>query len=93
MNVKIFGREECNLCKATLKKFKFYIDKHKLKKKVTLTYYDLDTVDGVAEASYLDALDMPTTIIEKDGIEVARWEKKIPIVAEFRKYLEGRKNG
>jgi len=83
MKVKIFGKKECNLCKASVKKFQFFLDKWELAERVELAFYDLDTVDGLAEGSLLDALEVPTIILEKDGVEIARWEKRIPRSDEF----------
>ncbi len=83
MKVKIFGKKDCNLCKASLKKFQFFLDKWELTERIELTFYDLDTVDGLTEGSLLDALEVPTIILEEDGMEVARWEKTIPKSDEF----------
>ncbi len=83
MKVKIFGKKDCNLCKASLRKFEFFLDKWELSEKIELTFYDLDTVDGLTEGSLLDALEVPTIILEKDGMEVARWEKRVPRSDEF----------
>jgi len=85
MKVKIFGKKECNLCKASVKKFQFFLDKWELAERVELAFYDLETVDGLAEGSLLDALEVPTIILEKDGVEIARWEKRIPRSDEFGK--------
>jgi len=88
VNVKVFGKKECNLCKASLKKFEFFIDKWGLGEKVTLTFYDLDTVDGLTEGSFLNALEVPTIVLEEGGVEVVRWEKRMPTSDEFGKFLQ-----
>ncbi|MDH5173955.1 MAG: hypothetical protein OEW43_01710 [Elusimicrobiota bacterium] len=85
MKVKIFGKKNCNLCKASLKKFQFFLDKWELTERIELNFYDLDTVDGLTEGSLLDALEVPTIILEKDGLEIARWEKRVPRSDEFGK--------
>jgi len=87
MKIKIFGKKDCNICKASLKKIQFFLDKWKLKDKIKIISYNLDTVDGLTEGALLNALEVPTIIIEKDGIELFRWEKKIPKSDEFRKLL------
>jgi hypothetical protein len=87
MKVKIFGKKECNLCKASLRKFQFFLDKWELVERIQLAFYDLDTVDGLAEGSLLDALEVPTIIVEEDGVEIARWEKRIPRSEEFGEVL------
>jgi len=83
MKVKIFGKKDCNLCQASVKKFQFFLDKWELSERIELTFYDLDTVEGLTEGSLLDALEVPTIILEEDGREVARWEKRIPKSDEF----------
>ena len=83
MKVKIFGKKDCNICKASLRKFQFFLDKCELTERIKLTFYDLDTVDGLTEGSLLDALEVPTIILEKEGMEIARWEKRIPRSDEF----------
>ena len=87
MKVKIFGKKDCNLCKASLRKFRFFLGKWELVERIELTFYDLDTVDGLTEGSLLDALEVPTIILEEDGVEIARWEKRIPRSEEFEKIL------
>jgi len=83
MKVKIFGKRDCNICKASLRKLKFFLDKWELAERIELAFYDLDTVDGLSEGSFLDALEVPTIILEEDGVEIARWEKRIPRSDEF----------
>lgn len=83
MRVKIFGKKDCNLCKASLKKFQFFLDKWELTERIEINFYDLDTVEGLTEGSLLDALEVPTIILEKDGLEIARWEKRVPRSDEF----------
>jgi hypothetical protein len=85
MKVKIFGKKDCNLCQASVKKFQFFLDKWELTERIELTFYDLDTVDGLTEGSLLDALEVPTIILENDGMEIARWEKTVPRSDEFEK--------
>ena len=87
MRVKIFGKKECNLCKASLRKFQFFLDKWELTERITVAFYDLDTVDGLTEGSLLDALEVPTIVLEDDGVEVARWEKRVPRSDEFGEIL------
>jgi glutaredoxin len=78
MKVKIFGKKDCPICKASLRKFEFFLHKWELAERVELAFYDLDTVDGLTEGSLLDALEVPTIVLEDEGVEIARWEKRIP---------------
>lgn len=84
MNIKIFGKQNCDACKSTKEKFNIFLDKWEKKEDVVITFFDLDTVEGLTEGAMLDATDVPTTIIEKDGQEVARWQKKVPLSKDFK---------
>ena len=77
MKVKIFGKEGCAKCQTTKNKFKHFIAKLEVDEKVTLDYHDMESIDGRAEGAYNDVLQIPTTIIEKDGDVIARWEGEI----------------
>ncbi|MCG2711051.1 MAG: thioredoxin family protein [Candidatus Omnitrophica bacterium] len=77
MKVKIFGKEGCAKCQTTKNKFKHFITKLEVDEKVTLDYHDMESIDGRAEGAYNDVLRIPTTIIEKNGEVIARWEGEI----------------
>lgn len=79
MQVKIFGKEGCAKCQTTKNKFKHFITKLEVDEKVAIDYHDLESVDGRAEGAYNDVNDLllPTTIIEKDGEVIARWEGEV----------------
>ena len=79
MKVKIFGKEGCAKCQTTKNKFKHFITKLEIDDKVKLDYHDMGSIEGRAEGAYNDVnlLVMPTTIIEKDGEVIARWEGEI----------------
>ncbi|MFH1715280.1 MAG: hypothetical protein ABH857_03690 [Elusimicrobiota bacterium] len=88
VTVKIFGKQNCDLCKKVKEKFDVFLAHWEKKDGVNITFYDLDTPEGLVEGAMLNATDVPTTIIEKDGSEVARWEKKSPVSQEFRGFFE-----
>lgn len=88
IKIKIFGKKDCSACKATKEKFAFFLDKWVVFKKIEMIFYDLDTLEGLTEAASRDALGIPTTIIEKDGHEIARWEKTVPQSKDFKQYFE-----
>ncbi len=79
MKVSIFGKEGCAKCQTTKNKFKHFITKLEVNEKVEIDYHDLGSIDGRAEGAYNDVSDvvLPTTIIEKDGEVVARWEGEV----------------
>ncbi len=88
MMVAIFGKEDCELCKATRKKVAFFLSKWGLTKQVVIEFYDLSTVDGMAEGAFYDVLEIPTTIIFNNGTSLARWEGKLPPSRDIGAHLQ-----
>jgi thiol-disulfide isomerase/thioredoxin len=87
MQIKIFGKKTCPACKSAREKFEFFLDRWEVSAKPEIIFYDLDTVDGLAEGSYYDVREIPTTILEKESREITRWTKKVPLSREFKKYF------
>ncbi len=88
MNVKVFGKPGCEFCKTTMKKFETFFTLWKIGERVSLSFYDMETVDGLAEGAFLSVVKIPTSIIEKDGTVVARWDGKVPVSEEFKPHFE-----
>lgn len=86
MRVSVFGRKECDACKAAVEKIEYFTRKWK-RDDVAIEYVDMDTPDGLAEGAYRDVYDIPTVILEREGNEVVRWVKTVPVSQEFRKYF------
>jgi DNA replication protein DnaC len=87
MKIKVFGKQNCAKCETTKNKINHYLKKNNGADKAALEFYDLDTVDGMAEGAYNDVLKIPTTIIEKDNLALAKWEGEVPKTEEFSAYL------
>jgi thiol-disulfide isomerase/thioredoxin len=83
MQVKVFGKPDCEFCKTTMKKFETFTKRWNASA-VALTFFDMETVDGLAEGAFNSVTKIPTTIIEKDGSILARWDGKVPLSEEFR---------
>jgi len=88
MNVKVFGKPGCEFCKTTMKKFQTFFTLWKIGEQVDLSFFDMETVDGLAEGAFLGVIKIPTSIIEKDGQVVARWDGKVPVSEEFKPHFE-----
>ncbi len=88
MEVKIFGKKDCVKCQTTKNKFSFFLKKWNISGKVKVSFYDMDTMDGLTEAAYCGAGKIPTTVIENDGEEKIRWSGEVPKSEDFKKYLE-----
>ncbi|MDD5259352.1 MAG: hypothetical protein PHD29_05250 [bacterium] len=89
VKIKIFGKTNCDACKAVKEKFNFFLNHWGLANQAEIIYIDLDTVDGLSQGAYADALEFPTTILEKNGQELARWKKTVPTSQEFKQFFKG----
>ncbi len=88
MKVKVFGKPGCEFCKTTMKKFETFLGMWNIKDKVALSFYDMETVDGLAEGAFLGVTKIPTSIIEMDDKVLARWDGKVPVSEEFKPHFE-----
>ncbi len=89
MEVKIFGKPGCEYCKTTIKKFETFFDRWSIDKNIIpLLFFDMEQVDGLAEGAFYSVSKIPSTIIEKDGRILARWDGQVPLSEEFKKYFE-----
>lgn len=87
MKVEVFGKEDCAICKSTQRKLGHFVEKWGLKERVDISFVDMDTVEGMAEAAFRDILEVPTTIISADGKTCGRWEGVVPPSEEVRGVL------
>ena len=87
MQVKIFGKKDCAKCRTTKNKIEFFISKWNLKERLKILFLDLDTVEGLAEGALNDVLRIPTTILERDGNVLVRWDGEVPNSDEFKNYI------
>jgi thiol-disulfide isomerase/thioredoxin len=88
MLIKVFGKPGCEFCKTTVKKFETFLALWKINDKAKISFFDMETVDGLAEGAFLGVTKIPTTIIEKDGSVLARWDGKVPLSEEFKPIFE-----
>lgn len=87
MEIKIFGKKNCAKCQTTKNKFHFFLKKWNISDKVKVGFCDMDTVDGLAEGAFYSVGKVPTTILENEGREAARWTGEVPKSEDFKKYL------
>ncbi len=82
-SVKIFTKAKCPKCPAAKE-----IGKKLKKEGIPVFHYDLDTTDGLAEASFYSILSTPSLIVE-DGEEreVIGWRGRVPALEEVKLYL------
>ena len=82
-SVKIFTKAKCPRCPG-VKEMAIALKKEG----VPVYHYDLDTIDGLAEASFYSILSTPSLIIEdEEEREVVGWRGIAPTLQEVRRYL------
>jgi glutaredoxin len=81
--VKIFTKAKCPKCPAAKE-----IGTALKREGVPVYHYDLDTIDGLAEASFYGILSTPSILIE-DGKEkeVMSWRGVTPTLQEVKQHL------
>ena len=77
-SIKVFGKSGCAKCKTTKSKLEFFMPKWNVSNQVKMSFYDMDTVEGLAEGAFYDVDNIPTTLVEKAGKEIKRWELEVP---------------
>ena len=83
MEIWVFGREECPNCKVAKTCVDKLIKNNGISASVKHVYYDMDTVDGLAEGAFHDVRSIPTTIIHNDGKDIARWDGVVPPIEDL----------
>ena len=79
-SIKIFTKAECPKCPAA-KEIGNILQQEGLQ----VSYYDLETPDGLAEAAFYSVLSTPTIIIEdQDERILAGWRGSIPTLQEIQ---------
>lgn len=87
IKVSVFGKQECDACKAAVEKVTYFSEKWGKRDSTSIDFIDMETVDGLAEGAYRDVYDIPTVILEDGDRELARWVKKVPQSSEFRDFF------
>jgi len=81
--VKIFTKAKCPRCPAAKE-----IGTELKKEGVPVHLYDLDTIDGLAEASFYGILATPSILIEDaEEREVMSWRGVTPTLQEVKQHL------
>jgi glutaredoxin len=80
--IKIFTKAKCPKCPAVKE-----IGKELKKEGVPVLDYDLDTIDGLAEASFYSIRSTPSIVIEDEEREVISWRGVVPTLQEVKQYL------
>jgi len=79
MKIKIFWQKNCPNCPEAKNIGK------QLEKEAEVQYFDVDTVDGLAEASYYDIASTPSIVVlDNNENEIKIWRGKTPRLEEIR---------
>jgi hypothetical protein len=82
-SIKIFTKANCPKCPVAKE-----MGMELKKEGMPVLHYDLDTIDGLAEASYHSIVSTPTFLIEdEEEREVICWRGKVPTLKEVKQYL------
>jgi len=87
MKLVFFVKENCEVCKNAKEKVAFFLDKWGAADSVATESISLDSEDGLVEAAMIGVAEVPTIILQDDGSEVGRWEKKAPPSEELKAKL------
>ncbi len=87
MKLLLFGRPTCDACQSIKEKIEYYNNKYT---PIPFEYYDVDTVDGLAESAFRSVPDIPTVILMQNESELKRWVKSAPIFSELNDFLAGK---
>jgi len=80
MKIKIFWQKNCPHCPEAKSIGK------QLEKEAEVQYFDVDSVDGLAEASYYDIASTPSIVVfDNNDNEIQVWRGKTPRIEEIRK--------
>ncbi|MDO9555625.1 MAG: thioredoxin family protein [Atribacterota bacterium] len=80
MKVKIFWQKNCPHCPEAKNLGR------QLEKEMEVQYFNVDTVDGLAEASYYDIASTPSIVVlDNNENEIKTWRGKTPRLEEVRK--------
>ncbi len=83
-SIKIFTKAKCPKCPAAKE-----IGMALKREGVQVMTYDIDTIDGLAEASFYSILSTPSIIIEdEDEKEIASWKGLVPTLQEVKRYIQ-----
>jgi len=82
LKIKIFTQEGCPKCPAAKELGQ------KLAQEFLVEWYDVQTIEGLTEASYFQVLSTPTIILtDEDNQELLAWRGEVPQEKELKKQI------
>jgi len=92
MQIDLFGKTDCSKCASAKRKLDHFLNKWGLVGKVSVNYFDMETIEGRAEGALRDVMKIPTLIIRDGDRNIARWEGELPHSEEIRLCIENGKD-
>lgn len=83
MEVKIFTKKDCPKCPPAKD-----LGEILLSRGYNVFFFDIGTIDGLAEAQFYGVMATPTILILKDNQEIKSWRGETPTIDEIEKYLK-----
>jgi len=80
--VKIFWQRNCPKCPGAKE-----LGKSLEEDGAAVEYFDTQTVDGLAEASFFDVLATPSVVLADGNKEIAAWRGEAPKITDVKKFL------
>jgi glutaredoxin len=83
--VKIFYKDDCPMCPMAKN-----LKDHLVEQNVGVQYYDVETAEGLAEATFYRVMALPTVFVE-DEMEngLAEWRGNVPRIDEVLRAVHG----
>ncbi len=89
MEIHVYGKQGCKLCKSAIKKAEVMLKKWDKADQYDVKLIDMETVHGAAEGDYFDVFDIPAVFVMRDEWTVEkRWDGKAPPSDELFSALE-----
>jgi len=88
LEIKIYGKDSCNLCKVAKNKIEHFLKAEKLEQEVEFCFVDISTINGLSESAILNVIEIPTTVINYKGEEVYRISKQVPNTSSIKEELD-----
>jgi len=84
MKLKLFTKKDCPNCPAAKK-----VVKELEADEIFIEYFDVETIDGMTEASFYMAMATPTAVLVDDsGKEIDSWRGQPPNAEKVRNYFK-----
>ncbi|MEO0092566.1 MAG: thioredoxin family protein [candidate division WOR-3 bacterium] len=84
MKLLIFGKSTCEICYKVKNKLEYFSQKEF---PIPIEYFDVETMEGMAQSAFWGINEIPTVILLKDKTEVKRWEQTAPLFSELKTLL------